>query len=125
MNVFGPSQSGKTFWIEKLFCELDGLISVPIFFVTCITDLFKMYFTELKIMVIREKLFLSIVPVGCLTFIIFCQNMELTSHVHVCSYLMISCLWFAKIKRNLISYVDISRKNVITIIVVLYLHVKI
>ena len=33
MNVVGPSQSGKTFWIEKLLRELDGLVSAPIVFV--------------------------------------------------------------------------------------------
>ena len=30
MNVVGPSQSSKTFWIERLLCELDELVSVPI-----------------------------------------------------------------------------------------------
>ena len=33
MNVVRPSQSGTTFWIEKLLCELDRLVSVPIVFV--------------------------------------------------------------------------------------------
>ena len=26
MNVVGPSQSGKTFWIERLLCNLDELV---------------------------------------------------------------------------------------------------
>ena len=33
MNVVGPSQCGKTFWIEKLLRELNGLVSAPIVFV--------------------------------------------------------------------------------------------
>ena len=30
MNVVGPSQSDKMFWIEKMLRELDRLVSVPI-----------------------------------------------------------------------------------------------
>ena len=46
MNVVGPSQSGKTFWMEKLLCELDGLVSAPIFY------LYNGPFQELKIIMI-------------------------------------------------------------------------
>ena len=45
INVVRPSQSGKTFWMERLLHDLDELVSVPIYTM----GLFKISFNESKV----------------------------------------------------------------------------